>query len=102
MTLTPEVTKTAVPLTQEQAIDSFVRLRGLDPAPFRRRFDRVLLQRAWKVCGTFARAVAQGRGDAYRRYLPGEIALVGRLLSEGPEDAAFARVFEARLAPLVS
>lgn len=86
----------------EQATDSFVRLRGLDPAPFRRRFDRVLLQRAWKVCGTFARAVAQGRGDAYRRYLPGEIALVGRLLSEGPEDAAFARVYAARLAPLVS
>ena len=47
-------------------------------------FDRVLLQRAWKVCGTFARAVAQGKGDVYRRYLPGEIALVRRLLDKEP------------------
>lgn len=90
------------PQMAEQAIDGFIRARGLEAGPFRRRFDRVLLQRAWKVCGTFARAVAQGRGEAYRRYLPGELALVGRLLTDTPEDAAFALLFEARLAPLLS
>jgi aminoglycoside/choline kinase family phosphotransferase len=78
-------------------LESFARSRGLDAAEFRSRLDRVLLQRAWKVCGTFARAVAQGRGEAYRRYLPGEIALVGRLLRDTPEERAFRRVFEARL-----
>jgi aminoglycoside/choline kinase family phosphotransferase len=78
-------------------LESFARSRGLDPAEFRARLDRVLLQRAWKVCGTFARAVAQGRGEAYRRYLPGEIALVGRLFRDTPEERAFRRVFEARL-----
>ena len=45
---------------------------------------RVLLQRAWKVCGTFARAIVQRKGDLYRRYLPGELALVRRLLAEEP------------------
>jgi aminoglycoside/choline kinase family phosphotransferase len=78
-------------------LESFARSRGLDAAKFRSRLDRVLLQRAWKVCGTFARAVAQGRGEAYRLYLPGEIALVGRLLRDMPEERAFRRVFEARL-----
>lgn len=78
-------------------LESFARSRGLDAAEFRSRLDRVLLQRAWKVCGTFARAVAQGRGETYRRYLPGEIALVGRLLRDTPEERAFRRVFEARL-----
>jgi aminoglycoside/choline kinase family phosphotransferase len=78
-------------------LEDFARSRGLDAAEFRSRLDRVLLQRAWKVCGTFARAVAQGRGEAYRRYLPGEIALVGRLLRDTPEERAFRRVFEARL-----
>lgn len=86
----------------EEAIEGFARARDLEPPSFRRRFDRVLLQRAWKVCGTFARAVAQGRGEAYRRYLPGEIGLVGRLLSDGVDDRAFAGVFEARLRPLLS
>ncbi len=79
-------------------IGIFARARGLDAAEFRSRFDRVLLQRAWKVCGTFARAVAQGRGEAYRRYLPGELALVGRLLGTSPEEKEFRRVFETRLA----
>jgi N-acetylmuramate 1-kinase len=81
-------------------IGSFARARGLDAAEFRPRFDRVLLQRAWKVCGTFARAVAQGRGEAYRRYLPAEIALVGRLLGNSSEEREFRRVFENRLAAL--
>ena len=88
--------------TAEGAIDVFIRTREIQRGPFRRRFDRVLLQRAWKVCGTFARAVAQGRGEAYKRYLPGEISLVGRLLTDTADDAAFARLFQARLAPLLS
>lgn len=79
-------------------IESFARGRGVDVAEFRGRLDRVLLQRAWKVCGTFARAVAQGRGETYRRYLPAEIALVGRLLGNTREDREFRRVFEGRLA----
>jgi aminoglycoside/choline kinase family phosphotransferase len=88
--------------TADEAIDAFTRRRRLEAGPFRRRFDRVLLQRAWKVCGTFARAVALGRGESYRRYLPGELALVRRLLGPGPEDSAFARLFEARLSALLS
>lgn len=88
--------------TAEGAIEAFARRRGLEIGPFRRRFDRVLLQRAWKVCGTFARAVAQGRGEAYRRYLPGELRLVRRLLGPGDGDARFAGLFEARLGRLLS
>jgi hypothetical protein len=85
-----------------ETIDRLARRRGIDPEALRRRADRVLLQRAWKVCGTFARAVAQGRGEIYRRYLPGEIALVGRLLGTPREDEAFRRVYERRLASLLS
>jgi aminoglycoside/choline kinase family phosphotransferase len=85
-----------------EMIGRLARGRGVDPGPLRRRADRVLLQRAWKVCGTFARAVAQGRGEIYRRYLPGEIALVGRLLGVSPEDRAFRGVYDRRLAPLLS
>ncbi|HTO87613.1 MAG TPA: phosphotransferase [Thermoanaerobaculia bacterium] len=90
------------PELAQAMIQEFARLRSLDAATFRRRFDRVLLQRAWKVCGTFARAVAQGRGEVYRRYLPGEIALVGRLLGDSEPDRSFRRVYEARLVPLLS
>jgi hypothetical protein len=73
--------------------------RGLSVEDFAERLERVLLQRAWKVCGTFARAVAQGRGEIYRHYLPGELALVRRLLA-APGDSAFRKVFEAHLGPL--
>jgi len=90
------------PELAEDAIARFAQRRGLALAPLRRRFDRVLLQRAWKVCGTFARAVAQGRGEVYRRYLPGEIALVGRLLSGSEADRAFRRLYDARLVALIS
>jgi aminoglycoside/choline kinase family phosphotransferase len=79
-------------------IENFARDRGLAAPDFRARLERVLLQRAWKVCGTFARAVAQGRGETYRRYLPAEIALVGRLLGDSAEDREFRRVFQTRLA----
>lgn len=88
--------------TAERATEAFVAKRRIDPTAFRARFDRVLLQRAWKVCGTFARAVAQGRGEAYRRYLPGEIRLVRRLLSNLPPDREFAALFDRRLARLLS
>jgi aminoglycoside/choline kinase family phosphotransferase len=77
----------------------FADRRGLEQVAFSRRFDRVLLQRAWKVCGTFARAVAQGKGPVYRWYLPRELALVRRLLVAGG-DCAFRKVFESRLAAL--
>lgn len=77
-------------------IARFARRRGLEPGALSARLRRVLLQRAWKVCGTFARAVALGKGEAYRRFLPGELALVRRLLGEGPEDRRFAEVLEAR------
>jgi N-acetylmuramate 1-kinase len=80
-------------------IAKFARHRGLPADDFARRFDRVLLQRAWKVCGTFARAVSQGRGETYRRYLPGELALVGKLLT-APADTPFRRLFEKRLSAL--
>jgi len=90
------------PELAQEMIQEFVRRRSLELAPFRRRFDRVLLQRAWKVCGTFARAVSQGRGEVYRRYLPAEIALVGRLLGDSEPDRGFRRVYEARLVPLLS
>ena len=85
------------PADAERAVRVFTGLRDLETASFARRLDRVLLQRAWKVCGTFARAVAQGRGETYRRYLPRELALVSRLLAEGDP---FREVFEARLARL--
>jgi len=90
------------PRIAEDAIRGFAVARGLELGPFRERFDRVLLQRAWKVCGTFARAVSQGKGEAYRRYLPGEVRLVRRLLTDRPLDAAFTGVFEARLGSLLS
>jgi aminoglycoside/choline kinase family phosphotransferase len=90
------------PELADAAVDEFVLARKLERSSFRERFRRVLLQRAWKVCGTFARAVSQGKGEAYRRYLPGEIELVGRLLGDGPEDRAFRGLYEARLSALVS
>jgi aminoglycoside/choline kinase family phosphotransferase len=90
------------PELADAMIERFAHRRGIAAGPLRSRFDRVLLQRAWKVCGTFARAVAAGRGDAYRRYLPGEIALVGRLLGSTGEDPSFRRLYDARLAPLLS
>jgi aminoglycoside/choline kinase family phosphotransferase len=80
-----------------RAVRVFTGLRGADPEAFALRLDRALLQRAWKVCGTFARAVSQGRGETYRRYLPKELALVRRLLTR---QDGFREVFEARLAPL--
>jgi N-acetylmuramate 1-kinase len=88
------------PAESRRQASRFAHATGIDIAGLEDRLPRVLLQRAWKVCGTFARAVAQGRGEIYRRYLPGEIALVGRLLGTSPEDRAFRSVYEARLAPL--
>jgi aminoglycoside/choline kinase family phosphotransferase len=84
----------------QAVVGGFVGRRELDPRAFQARFDRVLLQRAWKVCGTFARAVSQGRGEVYRRYLPAEIRLVGRLLGSAGADNLFRRVYDERLASL--
>jgi len=74
--------------------------RGGDPRALRGRLERVLLQRAWKVCGTFARAVAAGKGEAYRRYLPGEIGLVRRLLDR-PGDRRFREILASRESLLI-
>jgi len=88
------------PQIARRSILEFAALRGLDPRALEPALERVLLQRAWKVCGTFARAVAQGRGEVYRAYLPGQIRLVARLLRpEGPE-ARFREVLEARFGPV--
>jgi len=78
------------------AIARWASRRSLAASDVAVRLDRVLLQRAWKVCGTFARAVAEGRGDVYRRYLPGQLALVRRLLTDRPEDRRFAEILSAR------
>jgi aminoglycoside/choline kinase family phosphotransferase len=83
----------------DRIVRDFASRRGVEEEKFAERFERALLQRAWKVCGTFARAVAQGRGDTYRRYLPGELGLVRSLLTK-PADRRFGEVFAARLAPL--
>lgn len=80
----------------------FCSARGLEAAAFGRRFDRVLLQRAWKVCGTFARALSQGKGDVYRSYLPGEVELVRRLLGDSAQDRAFRPLFEKRVCAVLS
>jgi aminoglycoside/choline kinase family phosphotransferase len=80
------------------AVERFAARRGTDPSGLSKRLRRVLLQRAWKVCGTFARAVALGRGRVYRKYLPPELALLRRLLSESHEDRRFGAVLEARCA----
>lgn len=76
-------------------VERFAARRGTDPG-LSKRLRRVLLQRAWKVCGTFARAVALGRGQAYRKYLPPELALLRSLLTESDADRRFAAVLEAR------
>lgn len=74
----------------------FAARRGQDPALLAARLDRVLLQRAWKVCGTFARAVAAGKGEVYRRFLPAELDLVRRLLADRPADRAFEGILGSR------
>jgi N-acetylmuramate 1-kinase len=73
----------------------FAAATGASASDLSARLPRVLLQRAWKVCGTFARAVVLGKGEVYRRFLPGELALVRRLLGSGPEDRAFAEILES-------
>ena len=78
------------------AIARWASRRNVPAMEIAARLDRVLLQRAWKVCGTFARAVAEGRGEVYRRYLPGELALLRRLLTDRPEDRRFAEILSSR------
>ena len=83
----------AAPVTKR-----FAMRRGIDDRALEERLRRVLLQRAWKVCGTFARAVAQGRGQTYRLYLSPELALVRRLLTNSEQDQRFAAVLKSRCA----
>ncbi|MFY9552888.1 MAG: phosphotransferase, partial [Thermoanaerobaculia bacterium] len=79
-----------------EAVTRFASARGVDARALSVRLGRVLLQRAWKVCGTFARAIARGKGEAYRRYLPPELGLVRRLLTGSPEDRRFAELLAVR------
>jgi aminoglycoside/choline kinase family phosphotransferase len=81
-----------------EVVTRFAASRGVDAEAFAVRLRRVLLQRAWKVCGTFARAAAAGKADVYRRYLPAELALVRGLLSDSAEDSRFRKVLEGRTA----
>jgi hypothetical protein len=80
----------------QAAVERFASRRGIEAAALAARLPRVLLQRAWKVCGTFARAIVERRADLYRRYLPGQLALVKRLLSDSELDIRFRAVLEAR------
>jgi N-acetylmuramate 1-kinase len=84
--------------TAARIVERFARRRGVEATGLSMRLRRVLLQRAWKVCGTFARAVVQGRGTAYLGYLPPQLALVRRLLGESPSDQAFGAVLGSRIA----
>jgi aminoglycoside/choline kinase family phosphotransferase len=81
------------------AVARFAQWRGVDAGALGARLRRVLLQRAWKVCGTFARAVVKGKGETYRRYLPGELGLVRRLLGTSPEDRRFGEILDSRAHP---
>ncbi len=78
------------------AVERFAARREIDAAGLAQRLPRVLLQRAWKVCGTFARAIVERRAELYRRYLPGQLALVRRLLSDSGLDRRFRAVLDAR------
>ena len=85
--------------TARAAVERFASRRGLGADALASRLDRVLLQRAWKVCGTFARAIVERRADLYRRYLPGQLALVRRLLANTAEDRGFRSILEDRCGP---
>jgi len=88
------------PGTAKAALAAFAAARGVAAEPLAARLPRVLLQRAWKVCGTFARAVFHGKGETYRRYLPGEVALTRRLLGNRREDRDFAAILGSLPAPV--
>jgi aminoglycoside/choline kinase family phosphotransferase len=86
------------PGAADRGLRRFAAARGLAAADVATRLPRVLLQRAWKASGTFARAVVLGKGDAYRRYLPAELDLVRRLLTDTPADREFTAVLDSRRA----
>ena len=85
--------------TAEAAVARFSERQGVATGDLAGRLRRVLLQRAWKVCGTFARAIVERKADLYRRYLPGQLALVRRLLAAGARDRSFRSVLEDRCGP---
>ena len=70
------------------------------PAGFAERFRRVALQRGWKAAGTFARVCAEGRGDAYGRFLAPQIAAVRRNLGKSGVEAEFSAILRLRSAKL--
>ena len=82
--------------TAQAAVERFAARAGVSAGAVGERLPRVLLQRAWKVCGTFARAIVERRADLYRRYLPGQLVLVRRLLDVTAEDRRFRSVLEDR------
>ena len=84
------------PALAGRAVARFAAARGVPLPDLESRLPRVLLQRAWKASGTFARAVVLGKGDAYRRYLPAELELVRRLLTDAPADRDFMAVLDSR------
>jgi hypothetical protein len=81
---------------EREAVVRFAERRAIAAPALAERLSRVLLQRAWKVCGTFARAIVERRAELYRRYLPGQLDLVRRLLADTPPDRAFRAVLEGR------
>lgn len=85
--------------TAAAAVARFSERRGVATGDLAGRLRRVLLQRAWKVCGTFARAIVERKADLYRRYLPDQLALVRRLLADGARDRSFRSVLEDRCGP---
>ena len=85
--------------TAEAAVARFSERQGVATGDLAGRLRRVLMQRAWKVCGTFARAIVERKADLYRRYLPGQLALVRRLLAAGARDRSFRSVLEERCGP---
>jgi hypothetical protein len=83
----------------EAAADAFSEAAAPPPG-FAARLRRVALQRGWKAAGTFARVCAEGRGDAYARFLGPQIAAVRRDLAKTGIEAEFGAILALRSAKL--
>jgi len=84
---------------REAAIRAFSSAARTPPG-LEARLARVALQRGWKAAGTFARVCAEGRGDAYRRFLAPQIAAVLSLLARTGVEGEFAGILRRRSAKL--
>ncbi len=71
-----------------------------NPSGLPSRLARVALQRGWKAAGTFARVCAEGRGDAYRRFLAPQVRAVLSRLERAGVEAEFAGILRRRSAKL--